>query len=72
MFDNSKLERARKRAAEIQNDPGEGQSKLRRTSIEVQQCFLCEKKEPVSEVRQAMTMQLNERLNECACNLNDG
>ena len=28
--------------------------------------------EPTSELRQAMTMQLNERLNECARNLNDG
>ncbi|RXN31429.1 hypothetical protein ROHU_004760 [Labeo rohita] len=28
--------------------------------------------EPTSEMRQAMTMQLNERLNECARNLNDG
>ena len=41
-------------------------------SIEVQLCFLCEKMEPTSELRQAMTMQLNQRLNECARNLNDG
>ncbi len=71
MFSNCKLERATKRAAGIQNDPV-GHSKMRRTSIEVQQCFLCEKMEPTSELRQAMTMQLNQRLNECAPNLNDG
>ena len=72
MFSNCKLERARKRAAQIQNDSGEGHSKKRRTTFEVQKCFLCEKIEPQSELRQAMTMQLNERLNECAHNLNDG
>ena len=68
MFSNCKLERATKRAAEIQSDPGEGHAKIRRASIEVQLCFLCEKMEPTSELRQAMTMQLNERLNECARN----
>ena len=72
MFSNSKLDHARKRAADIQNDPGEGHSKMHRTTLEVQQCFLCEKMEPVSKLRQAMTMQLNDRLNECARNLNDG
>lgn len=72
MFNNSKLERATKRAAEIQNSPDETRTKMRRTSMEMEQCFLCEKKEPTSELRQAMTMQLNERLNECARNLNDG
>lgn len=72
MFDSYKLERATKTAAEIQNDPGEGYSKMRRTSMEVQRCFLCEKIQPKSKLRQAMTMQLNERLNECAHNLNDG
>ena len=35
-------------------------------------CFLCEKHNPTSELRQAMTMQLDKRLNECALNLNDG
>ena len=46
MLSNSKLERARKRAADIQNDPGEGHSEMCRTT----QCFLCEKMEPVSEL----------------------
>ena len=35
-------------------------------------CFLCEKEAPKSSLRQAMTMQLNRRVNECAQNLNDG
>jgi hypothetical protein len=35
-------------------------------------CFLCEKENPISELWQAMTMQLDKRLNECARNLNDG
>ena len=71
MFSNCRLELDTKRAAEIQNVSGEGRSKMQRTSIEVQQC-LCEKMEPTSNLRQAMTMQLNERLNKCAHNLNDG
>ena len=35
-------------------------------------CFLCEKHYPTSELWQAMTMQLDKRLNECALNLNAG
>lgn len=38
--------------------------KVRRTSTEMQKCFLCEKVERESELRQAMTMQLNERLSD--------
>ena len=72
MFDSYKLQCATKRAAEIQNDTGEGHSKMRRTSMEVQWCFFCDNIQPKSKLRQAMTMQLNERLNECARNLNDG
>jgi hypothetical protein len=34
--------------------------------------FLCEKENPTSELRQAMTKQLNKWLIECARNLNDG
>lgn len=71
MFNNSKLERARKRAADIQSDPGEWNSKMHRSTFQVQQCFFSEKVEPVSELQQAMTMQLNDRLNVCAPNLND-
>ena len=45
--------------------------KIKRRSIELRHCFLCEKMEPVSEIRHAMTENLNKRLNECAHNLND-
>jgi hypothetical protein len=36
-----------------------------------QQCFICENFFGRSEVREAMTMQLNDRLNQCAQNLQD-
>ena len=66
-YHNDKLEHA----TEIQNSPDESHSKMRRTSMEMQMCFLCEKVESESELRYAMTMQLNERLNESR-NPNDG
>ena len=50
MFSNCKLDRATKRAAEIQIDPGEGHAQIRRASIEVQWCFLSENMEPTSEL----------------------
>ena len=52
----------------------ERSSKIQRTKIDPKQlvCFLCEKEAQVSELRQAMTMQLDHRLNECAHNLNNG
>jgi hypothetical protein len=34
--------------------------------------YLCEKEHPTSELRQAVTKQLDKRLNECARNLNNG
>jgi len=71
MFNNTKLERARKRRAESAQ-PVECQTKLRRTSLEGQTCFICDKEAPSSELRQVMTMNLNNRLNECAQTLNDG
>ena len=74
MFNNSNLERARKRTSSTNNQPDEGHIKIRRTSLEGREswCFLCEKESPASEIRQAMTMQLNERVNDCARLLNDG
>ena len=72
LFNNSKLERAKKRQSEtdVQNIEDENK-KIKRRSIELQHCFLCEKMEPVSEIRHAMTENINKRLNECAHNLND-
>ena len=72
-FSNSKLERARKRSAatNISDDAHSVPTKKRRGSLEDKVCFLCEKEAPISELRHAMTMDLDKRLNECARNLND-
>ena len=74
MFNNTKLEWARKRKSNMSNTSAQDSSKVRRTSTERSsiECFLCEKVSPESDLRHAMTMQLNKRLNECAKNLNDG
>lgn len=74
MFNNTKLERAKKRASTEESTTDERVCKMRRASHEIgrSECFLCEKEAPPSALRQAMTMQLNARLNECARTLNDG
>ena len=75
MFSNTMLERARKRTSDAQNaNDVQGCTKLRRTSQELRDshCFLCGEKEPVSGLRQVITMHLNQRLNDCAQKLNDG
>lgn len=73
LFNNTKLDRARKRAAPQTPQSEEGQTKLRRSSSEGQgsKCFLCDEEEPASDLRHAMTMQLNKRLSDCAKTLND-
>ena len=71
MLNNTKLERARKRRAE-HVQPEECQTKLCRTILEKTVCFICDKEASSSELRQVMTMNLNNKLNECARNLNDG
>ena len=71
MLNNTKLERARKRRAEHVH-PEECQTKLRRTILKKTACFICDKEASSSELRQVMTMNLNNRLNECARNVNDG
>ena len=70
MFNNTKLERARKRISSTNNQPDQGHIKIRRTRE--LWCFLCEKESPATEIRQAMTMLLNERVNNCARLLNVG
>ena len=75
LFNNTKLDRARKRRADTDStQPVESRTKLRRTSHEGREsgCFLCEREAPASELRQVMTMHLDKRLTECAQNLNDG
>ncbi|CAC5383957.1 unnamed protein product [Mytilus coruscus] len=71
LLKNTKLDRARKRSAISVISPDDRQRKIRRTSIECRVCFLCNKENPTSELRQAMTKQLDKRLNECAQNPND-
>ena len=71
MFNNTKLERARKRKTDCAQ-PVECQTKLRRTSLEGKTCFICDKESPSSDLTQVMTMNLNIRLNKCAKTLNDG
>jgi len=72
MLNNTKLERAQKRVSNVA--PSAGRNKIRRSNLEGQTsvCFICENEDTTSKLRQAMTMQINTRLNECAHNLNDG
>ncbi|KAK4304447.1 hypothetical protein Pmani_023602 [Petrolisthes manimaculis] len=71
LFSNSKLERANKRSAGSSKNV-EIPEKCRRSSLESEVCFLCEKKAPSHDLRHAMTLELDKRLNECARTLNDG
>ena len=68
MFSNCKLKRAAI-AVETQNNPDESHKKVWKTGMEMQKCFLGKKVETESELWQAMTMQLNVRLNEYARSL---
>jgi transcription initiation factor IIE alpha subunit len=43
----------------------------RRAIIHLEECFICEKQASRSELHEAMTMQLNTRLHQCAQNLQD-
>jgi len=77
LFNNTKLERARRRRSDTQStssQSGENYTKRERSNHEGpnSECFLCEQEAPTSELRHAMTMQLNRKLNECAKTLNDG
>ena len=73
MFSNCKLERARKRAASAEGSSEEGRSKVRRASLQPQQCFLCDEDvASAPDKRAGMAMTLNERLKKCAKTLNDG
>ena len=75
MFNNTKLERARKIITGAQNaNDVQDCTKLRRANQEHRKshCFLCGEQEPVSERRQFITMHLNQRQNDCAQKLNDG
>jgi RNA processing factor Prp31 len=82
IFNNTKLKRVQKRRcpSEKRSADQSTSSKFTRktTSVaatevepELVQCFICEKCVGRSEIREAMTMQLNDRLNQCAQNLQD-
>ena len=71
LFNNTKLQRAPKKKASS-DSPTDGSRSIRRASLNCQQCFYAKKQEPKSELRKAMTIELDQRLNECALNLNDG
>ena len=71
MFNNTKLERARKGHSDVQSESEEGQAKYRRTSHDSEACILCDRIAPASDLQQVMTMHLNNRLHECATTLID-
>lgn len=69
LFNDTKLERAMKRRF-VKAEGGCKTSKfIRKRStaekVDVAECFLCEIKCSVSELREAMTMQLKDRLTRC-------
>lgn len=75
LFNNTKLQRAEKRAATTDTVSNDGKRlKKQRPGLHSKEsrCFLCERDAPESDLRQAMTMKLNKRLNQCAKTLNDG
>lgn len=75
LFNNTKLDRVQKRKPSSVESCEEIPTKVRRMSQDFKSltiCFLCEKHDSSSTLRQAMTMKLNERLNRCATTLEDG
>ena len=73
LFNNTKLERARKRRLDRQMSETEASHvKQRRSSHDNQACIFCEKVAPASDLRQVMTKNLDRRLHECAETLSDG
>ena len=74
LFNNTKLKRAEKRAVTpCTSGTDENSGKRSRSSNPPKVgCFLCEEEDEISNLRQAMTMHLNERFNQCAKTLNHG
>ena len=73
LFNNTKLQRVEKRAMRSDDEDvsNSGDNKVPRKSQTFKQveCFLCEKEG--GELREAMTMKLNKRVNECAKTISD-
>ena len=73
LLNNTKLDRAKKRTLATTTTEEMGYKKQRRSSsCSKLHCFLCDKEDKDIHLRQAMTMKLNDRLNNCAKILNDG
>ena len=66
MFTNSQLERATKRASDIQSNASKTHLKCKGLALNLIGGLYCEKVEPASELCQTMTMHLKQRHNECA------
>ena len=76
MFNNTKLQRAEKRLLPATDDDSScmSSSKIPRRMSDAKrlQCFICDEVGDLDDLREAMTMKLNKRVNECAKTLNDG
>lgn len=75
MFNNSKLQRAKKRTSFANENTAEDSPnprKMPRRSPVPSECFLCEKLGQPSQLRHAMMQELNDRVKECALTLSDG
>jgi hypothetical protein len=82
MFNNTKLQRAQKRHQHPDTSLSDVPSSFKFTrksstapteerSLHLEECFICEKQTSRSELREAMTMQLNTIHHQCAHNLQD-
>jgi hypothetical protein len=75
LFNNTKLERAIKRRSAKAKDGCETSKFIRKRStvekVGVAECFYVKWNVTFSELREAMTMQLKDRLNRCALALQD-
>ena len=71
LFNNTKLHRAEKRSTPAGTNDEGCKSKIPRKVQEarIQECFFCEKE---GGLREAMTMQVNNRIDNCAKTLSDG
>ena len=73
MFSNTKLQRAQKRRMnDTTPEESSSRAKIPRRNPSAFECFLCEKSDKPSELRHAMTKQLNDKVTECALALSDG
>lgn len=75
LFNSTKLQRAQKRSTSAATADESSSSKIPRkvgNSSTATECFLCEKEVFGDDIRHAMTMKLNNRLNDCAKTLGDG